>query len=108
MGKKERNRHNLINKRSTTKITIKYVINRPRNLGEIWVFFGLIRVMIWQNQVILYYYIATNTGHEYQNGKLNIHGEYAMNMNMLRICVCSGLVYGPSNVNRINLNVKSV
>ena len=27
-GKKERNGHNLINKRSTSKITIKYVINR--------------------------------------------------------------------------------
>ena len=70
--KKERNSHNLINKlykRSTSKITIKYVINRLlhvflaisspisahrklpyhlRKLQAIWVFFVLIRVMVWQ------------------------------------------------------------
>ena len=70
-GKKERNSHNLINKRSTSKIAIKYVINRllhdlchiitrisPQKLPYhmIWVFFWLIRLMIWQkpcNTIIL-------------------------------------------------------
>ena len=66
-GKRKRN-NNLINKSSTSNITIKYVINRllhifchiitrirPKKtstlhsmLGVVWVFFGLIRVMIWQ------------------------------------------------------------
>ena len=66
--------HNLIDKRSTSKITIKYVINRllhglchmitrisPQKTSispsQAWVFFRLIRVMIWQkrcNAILLF------------------------------------------------------
>ena len=78
-GKKERTSHNLINERSTSKLTIKYVINTLLHgfckLGVIWVFFWLIRVMIWQkpcNSILILI----------QNFKFNVYAPLISGLNV--------------------------